>query len=88
MRIDKFLKISRIIKRRVVAKEVTEQERIYINDRPVKPSKEVKIGDIVKILFGNKIVTIKVLDLNEKATKISSSSLYELVNEEYLKDED
>ena len=54
MRIDKYLKVSRIIKRRTLAKEATSGERILVNDRQVKPSYIVKIGDIITILFGNK----------------------------------
>lgn len=87
MRIDKFLKASRIIKRRTLAKDITEQERIIINDKVVKPSKEVKVGDIVKIIFGNKIVTIKVKDLKEHPNKQDANMMYDLLNEEYLKDE-
>ena len=88
MRIDKFLKVSRIIKRRTVAKDILEQERIYINDKLVKPSKEVNINDVVKIVFGNKIVTIKVLSINEYASKNDAHLMYEILSEEKLENEE
>ena len=55
MRLDKYLKVSRLIKRRTLAKEVAEAERILVNDKPAKPSKELKVGDLITIEFGNKI---------------------------------
>ena len=82
MRIDKFLKVSRIIKRRTVAKDITNEERIFINDKMAKPSTEVKVNDIVKIYFGNKIVTIKVKNISDFTTKENALSLYELISEE------
>jgi len=84
VRIDKFLKVSRIIKRRTVAKDITNQERIYINDNLAKPSKEVKVGDIVKIVFGNKIVTIKIKSINEFASKEQAATMYDLISEEKI----
>ncbi len=81
MRIDKYLKVSRIIKRRTLAKEVTESERILVNDKVVKPSYNVKIGDLITIEFGNKSVTIRVLEINEQTKKQDANSMYELVNE-------
>ena len=63
MRIDKFLKNSRLIKRRSVAKEACEQERILINDKVAKPGTEVREGDVIRIQFGNSVVTAKVLRL-------------------------
>ena len=87
MRIDKFLKVSRIIKRRSVAKDVSEQERIYINDKVAKPSKEVNVGDTVKIVFGNKIVTIKVKNTIEHQTKETAELMYDLIKEEKINTE-
>lgn len=81
MRIDKYLKVSRIIKRRTLAKEATDSNRILINNRQVKPSYNVKIGDIVTILFGNKEVTIKVLNTNDSSKKADASLMYELIEE-------
>ena len=63
MRLDKYLKVSRLIKRRTLAKEVAANERILVNGKPAKPSKEIKPGDEITISFGNKDVTVKVLSL-------------------------
>ena len=82
MRIDKYLKVSRLIKRRTLAKEVAENERIYINDKPAKPSKEVKIGDIITIEFGNKIVKVRVVSLENVTKKEDATTLYEFISEE------
>lgn len=81
MRIDKYLKVSRIIKRRTLAKEVTNDERILVGDKLVKPSYNVKIGDIITILFGNKEVKVRVLNLNEHAKREDASLMYELISE-------
>ncbi len=81
MRIDKYLKVSRIIKRRTVAQEVCCSERILINGKPVKPSKEVKIGDIVTVEFGNRTLSVRVLSLDNVQTKEKASEMYEVVNE-------
>ena len=82
MRLDKYLKISRLIKRRTVAKEVADHEKIMVNDRLSKPSTDVKIGDIISIRFGMKIVTIKVLSINEYTKKDESNLMYEIIKEE------
>ena len=79
MRIDKYLKVTRLIKRRTVANDACDGERISINGKIVKPSKEVKIGDIVEISFGNRILKIRVLGLNEKVKKEEASTLYEVI---------
>ena len=69
MRLDKFLKVSRIIKRRTVAKEVADKGRIQINGVLAKSSSTVKIGDLVKIQFGNRILEVEVLQLNDSTKK-------------------
>lgn len=84
MRLDKYLKVSRLIKRRTLAKEVAENERIEINNRLAKPSTEVKIGDVIKVTFGNKIVTVKVTGLQDSTKKADASSMYEIISEERL----
>ncbi|EOT40052.1 MULTISPECIES: RNA-binding S4 domain-containing protein [Enterococcus] len=81
MRLDKFLKISRIIKRRSVAKEVADKGRIQVNGKLAKSSSTVKIGDIVKIGFGNKTMEIKVLELHESTKKEDAAQMYEIVSE-------
>ncbi len=88
MRIDKYLKVSRIIKRRTLAKEVTESERIYVNGKVVKPSYNVKLNDLITIEFGNKSVTIKVTSINDLTKKSEASTMYELVSEVVKKSEE
>ncbi|MNS43626.1 Heat shock protein 15 [compost metagenome] len=82
MRLDKFLKVSRLIKRRTVAKDVSEQGRVLINDREAKPSSSVKVGDEITVQFGQKLVTVRVERLAENTRKEEASSLYTLVKEE------
>lgn len=81
MRLDKFLKISRIIKRRSVAKEVADKGRIQINGKLAKSSSTVKIGDLVKIQFGNKTLEIKVLELHESTKKEDAPQMYQVIAE-------
>ncbi|MDE5565884.1 MAG: RNA-binding S4 domain-containing protein [Anaeroplasmataceae bacterium] len=81
MRIDKYLKVSRLIKRRTLAKEVAENERILVNGKVVKPSKELKIGDLITISFGNKDVTVRVVSLEATTKKADATSMYEFVSE-------
>ena len=82
MRLDKYLKVSRLIKRRTVAKEVAEASRILVNGNLAKPSKEIKVSDVITIEFGTKIVNIRVLSIDEKTKKDLSSTMYELIKEE------
>ena len=73
MRIDKFLKNSRLIKRRTVAKEACEKERVFRDGRAMKPSDEVKVGDIIELKFGNSEVKIKRKKMHKKCMKICKS---------------
>ncbi|NLX63955.1 MAG: RNA-binding S4 domain-containing protein [Clostridiaceae bacterium] len=79
MRIDKFLKVSRIIKRRTLANEACAKERVTINGRVAKPGSEVKVGDIVEIRFGEKLTRIKVLKVTEHVKKEESTEMYEII---------
>lgn len=81
MRLDKYLKVARLIKRRTLAKEVAENERVYVNDKPAKPSKELKIGDEITIEFGNKSVRVKVLSLDTSTKKADAVHMYEFICE-------
>ncbi|WEG73267.1 RNA-binding S4 domain-containing protein [Vagococcus intermedius] len=81
MRLDKFLKVSRIIKRRTVAKEVADKGRIQINGQLAKSSTSLKVGDIIKILFGNKTLEIKVLQLKDSTKKEDADKMYEIISE-------
>lgn len=79
MRIDKFLKNSRIIKRRTLANEACDQQRVKINDRVAKPGTEVKVGDIVEIHFGNSISKLEVLSVDEHVSKAEAKEMYRLI---------
>ena len=83
MRLDKYLKASRLIKRRTLAKEASESERILVNDKIAKPSKELKIGDTITIEFGRKEITVKVLSLTPSIKKEDASNMYELISESF-----
>ncbi|WP_127534135.1 RNA-binding S4 domain-containing protein [Paenibacillus kobensis] len=82
MRLDKFLKVSRLIKRRTVAKDVSEQGRVWLNGREAKPSSTVKLGDELTIQYGTKLVTVRVERLAESTRKDEAGELYTLVKEE------
>ncbi|MFD1317794.1 RNA-binding S4 domain-containing protein [Loigolactobacillus zhaoyuanensis] len=83
MRLDKFLKVSRIIKRRTVAKEIADKGRILINDKVAKSSTNVAVGDTVTIKFGNKTLTVKVSALFETTKKDAAEEMYEIVSETF-----
>lgn len=80
MRIDKFLKVSRLVKRRTVAKELADQGRIKVNGCVVKSSYDVKVGDIIEVGYGTRQVKAKVLDIRETTKKAEASELYEIVD--------
>ena len=76
MRLDKYLKVSRLIKRRTVANEACDAGRVLINDKPAKASAQVKAGYILEILFGSRIVRVEVLDVQETVKKEAASELF------------
>ncbi|AVL00519.1 RNA-binding S4 domain-containing protein [Pediococcus inopinatus] len=86
MRLDKFLKISRIIKRRSIAKEIADQGRITINDRVAKSSSNVVVDDKLVIKFGNKTLTIRVDELLETTKKDDAERMFTILAEDYEKD--
>ncbi len=77
MRLDKYLKVARIIKRRTIANEACDAGRVLVNDKVAKASLDVKIGDIIQINLGNKPIKIKVLAVKEVIKKEEATSLYE-----------
>jgi ribosomal 50S subunit-recycling heat shock protein len=81
MRLDKFLKVSRVIKRRTLAKEVADNGRITVNGRVAKSSTKLETGDLIAIQFGNKIVEIKVLELHDSTKKEDAQNMFELISE-------
>ena len=84
MRLDKYLKVSRIIKRRTVAKEAGEGGRVTINGKVAKPSSEVKEGDVLEIRFGDKLARYKILNVAETVRKYEASLMYEVLDGETL----
>ena len=81
MRLDKFLKVSRLIKRRTVANDACDGARVTVNGRVAKASYDVKLGDEITVAFGLKNVTVKVLDIRETTKKTESQGMYEIISE-------
>lgn len=79
MRLDKYLKVSRIIKRRTVANEACDAGRVMINGRPAKASTDVKVGDVLEIQFGNKPVKVEVLDVKETVKKDEAKEMFKTI---------
>lgn len=79
MRLDKFLKVSRLIKRRTVANEACDAGRVLVNDKPSKASVQVKTGDTIEIQFGSRNVKVEVLDVKETVKKEEVENLYKYV---------
>ncbi|WAW15049.1 RNA-binding S4 domain-containing protein [Peptostreptococcus equinus] len=79
MRLDKFLKVSRIIKRRTVAKEACEKGMVEINGKTAKSSTEVKVGDILKLTFGEKVVEYRITQIKEHVLKDQAKEMYEAI---------
>lgn len=79
MRLDKFLKVSRIIKRRTVANEACDNERVSVNGRPAKASYEVKLDDIIEISMGERRLKVRVVDIKEHAPKADAAEMYEVI---------
>ena len=79
MRLDKYLKNSRLIKRRTVAKDACEGEKVYLNGKQAKPSAEVKVGDIIEIVFGGKSMKVEISDISENSTKAAARDMYRVI---------
>lgn len=84
MRLDKFLKVSRLVKRRTLAKEIADQGRVQINGKPGKASSRVQVGDELEIQYGNKRVWVKIEKIVETTKKQEASSMYTVIKEEVL----
>ncbi len=87
MRLDKFLKISRIIKRRTIAKEVADKGRIQVNGLVAKSSSDVKVGDELIISFGNKTMVVKIDKIVESTKKEETKEMYTVISEKLKSDE-
>lgn len=88
MRLDKFLKVSRLIKRRTVAKDVSGAGKILINGRPAKAATDVKVGDKLTLLFGRREVELEVLEIAETKRADQAADMYRILREETVADED
>lgn len=88
MRLDKFLKVSRLIKRRTLAKEVSDKGRISVNGVPAKASTNVKAGDELAIRFGQKVVSVKIDRIQETSRKDEAAEMYTILGEERIPDND
>ena len=84
MRLDKFLKVSRLIKRRTVANEACDAGRVMVNDKPAKASAQVKAGDIIEIQFGSRNVKVEVLDVKETVKKEDGEKLYRYLEQTFI----
>lgn len=84
MRLDKFLKVSRIIKRRTLSKEISQSDRVLVNGKVAKPATRLKIGDLITVEFGTRRLVVKVLELKEHVLKNDSHMLYEIISEEKI----
>ena len=87
MRLDKFLKVSRLIKRRTVAKEVADKGRVFINDKVAKSSTDVKVGDKIAIQSGNKHVLVQVEALMDSTRKEDAKEMFTILEEKFIKEE-
>ena len=81
MRLDKFLKVSRLIKRRTVANDACDSERISVNGKNAKASYNVKVNDLITVAFGNKSVTVRVLEIKDTTKKSEATGMYEIISE-------
>lgn len=84
MRLDKYLKVARILKRRSISKEMADSERVNVNGKSAKPSYQVKPNDIIEIVFGQKKLTVRVVMVKENVRKEDAESMYEVVSEERI----
>ena len=80
MRLDKFLKVSRILKRRTVANNACDSEHVKVNGKDAKASYNVKIGDVIEVSFGERVLKIQVKEIKEHTLKNDASDLYEVIN--------
>ena len=87
MRLDKYLKVSRIIKRRPVAKEVADKGRIKVNGVLAKSSTVLKVNDQIEVRFGNKVLTVKVLEMLDSTKKEDASKMYEIISETRIEED-
>jgi ribosomal 50S subunit-recycling heat shock protein len=86
MRLDKYLKVSRLVKRRTVAKVVVSDEKIMVNGKIVKPSHEIKQGDIIVLSLGKHLLTIKVLEIYNVASVENAQKMYQIISDQIVEE--
>ena len=79
MRLDKYLKVARIIKRRAVANEACDASHVQVNGKPAKASYDVKLGDIIEVGFGSRVMRVRVLDVKDSTKKADAQDMYEVI---------
>lgn len=84
MRLDKYLKVARILKRRSVSKELAESQRVYVNGRIAKPSTIVKVGDEIRVIFGHRELLVRVLMLAKQVNKNDAALMFEVLEEKQI----
>ena len=82
MRLDKYLKVSRIIKRRTVANEACDAGRVLVNGKPARASYDIKIGDVIEISFGARLFKVKVINVSEVVKKEEAANLFEIIRDQ------
>ncbi|MEE0830584.1 MAG: RNA-binding S4 domain-containing protein [Longicatena sp.] len=87
MRLDKYLKVARILKRRSVSKELAENQRVYVNGRIAKPSTIVKVGDEIRVIFGHREILVRVLMLAKQVNKNDAALMFEVLEEKQIEQE-
>lgn len=88
MRLDKYLKVSRILKRRTISKELADNSRVLVNGKVAKPAKEVNVGDVIEVIYGQRVLKVLVKEVKDVVKKSDASILYEILDEYYLSDEE
>lgn len=84
MRLDKYLKVARVLKRRSISKELADNQRIMVNGKVAKPATNIEVGDVIEITFGNRVLAIKVLMTADHIKKDDASMLYEVISSQEL----
>jgi ribosomal 50S subunit-recycling heat shock protein len=87
MRLDKYLKVARILKRRSVSKELAESQRVYVNGRIAKPSTTVKVGDEIRVIFGHRELLVRVMMLAKQVNKNDAALMFEVLEEKQVEQE-
>jgi len=86
LRLDKFLKASRLVKRRTLAKEVCDAQRVMVNGRPAKPGTDIQVGDTLTLDFGRRVLKVKVVELRDSASVGDARRMFEVLGEEVRPD--